>query len=40
VQLLRPTHPFLKAQVQGRWFYLYLILDLWSRKIVGYEGAT
>jgi len=37
VQLLRPTHPFLKAQVQGRWFYLYLILDLWSRKIVGYE---
>jgi putative transposase len=28
---------FLKAQVQGRWFYLYLILDLWSRKIVGYE---
>jgi putative transposase len=28
---------FLKAQVQGRWFSLYLILDLWSRKIVGYE---
>jgi putative transposase len=28
---------FLKAPVQGRWFYLYLILDLWSRKIVGYE---
>ncbi len=28
---------FLKAQVQGRWFYLYLILDLFSRKIVGYE---
>jgi putative transposase len=28
---------FLKAQVQGRWFYLSLILDLWSRKIVGYE---
>ena len=37
MQLLRPTHPFLPAQVQGRWFYLYLILDLFSRKIVGYE---
>jgi hypothetical protein len=23
--------------VQGRWFYLYLILDLFSRKIVGFE---
>src|SRR3954454_8372128 len=28
---------FLNARVQGRWFYLYLILDLFSRKIVGYE---
>jgi transposase InsO family protein len=28
---------FLPARVQGRWFYLFLILDLWSRKIVGYE---
>jgi putative transposase len=28
---------FLKAQVQGHWFYLYLILDLYSRKIVGFE---
>ena len=28
---------FLPAQVQGRWFYLYLILDLFSRKIVGFE---
>jgi putative transposase len=28
---------FLKARVQGCWFYLFLILDLWSRKIVGYE---
>jgi putative transposase len=28
---------FLPAQVQGCWFYLYLILDLYSRKIVGFE---
>jgi putative transposase len=28
---------FLPAIVQGRWFYLYLILDLYSRKIVGFE---
>jgi putative transposase len=28
---------FLPAQVQGRWFYLYLILDLFSRKIIGWE---
>ena len=28
---------FLQAHVQGRWFYLYLFLDLYSRKIVGFE---
>jgi transposase InsO family protein len=28
---------FLPARVQGQWFYLYLILDLYSRKIVGFE---
>jgi putative transposase len=28
---------YLPAQVAGRWFYLYLILDLYSRKIVGFE---
>jgi putative transposase len=28
---------FLPSTVQGRWFYLYLILDLYSRKIVGFE---
>jgi putative transposase len=28
---------FLPAQTQGRWFYFYLILDLYSRKIVGFE---
>jgi transposase InsO family protein len=28
---------YLPAVVLGRWFYLYLILDLYSRKIVGWE---
>ena len=28
---------YLPAIVLGRWFYLYLILDLYSRKIVGWE---
>ena len=28
---------YLSAQVLGRWFHLYLILDLYSRKIVGWE---
>ena len=28
---------FLATPVLGRWFYLYLILDLYSRKIVGWE---
>ncbi|MBK7848707.1 MAG: IS3 family transposase, partial [Zoogloea sp.] len=28
---------YLPAQVTGRWFHLYLILDLCGRKIVGWE---
>jgi transposase InsO family protein len=27
---------YLPTQVRGQWYYLYLILDLYSRKIVGY----
>ena len=28
---------YLPAEVIGRWYYLYLILDIFSRKIVGFE---
>ena len=28
---------YLPASVAGRWYFLYLILDLYSRKIVGFE---
>jgi transposase InsO family protein len=28
---------YLPAEVVGRWFHMYLILDLYSRKIVGWE---
>jgi putative transposase len=28
---------FLASQVIGQWFYFYLILDVYSRKIVGFE---
>jgi putative transposase len=28
---------FLPTQVAGRWYFLYLILDVYSRKIVGFE---
>jgi transposase InsO family protein len=30
-------HPFLPSRITGSWFYLYLILDVYSRKIVGFE---
>ncbi|MFU9137963.1 DDE-type integrase/transposase/recombinase [Erwinia tasmaniensis] len=28
---------WLPSVVRGRWFYLYMIVDLYSRKITGYE---
>lgn len=28
---------YLRSRVVGRWFHLYLILDLFSRKIIGWE---
>lgn len=28
---------FLPAKTKGRWFFLYLILDLYSRKVIGWE---
>ena len=28
---------YLPAEIAGRWYYLYLILDLYSRKVVGWE---
>jgi transposase InsO family protein len=28
---------YLPTQVGGQWFYLYLILDLYSRKVIGWE---
>ena len=31
---------FLPAQIHGRWFHFYLILDIRSRAIVGFEGLA
>ena len=32
----RSTHPYLRSPVAGMFYYLYLFLDVWSRKIVGW----
>jgi transposase InsO family protein len=36
-QLWSRDMTYLPAAVLGQWFYLYLILDVFSRKIVGFE---
>jgi putative transposase len=28
---------YLRAPVRGQFFYLYMVMDVWSRKIVGFE---
>ena len=33
----RSTRPYLPSTVRGQWFFLYLILDVFSRKIVGHN---
>ena len=37
VRLPRATHPYLPTRVRGMFFYLYMIVDVFSRKIVGWE---
>ncbi len=37
VKFLRSTHPWLPGPVVGTFYYLYLMLDLYSRKVVGWE---
>jgi putative transposase len=31
-----PTQPYLRSALRGCFFYLYLVVDIWSRKIVGW----
>ena len=33
----RPTHPYLRTPVRGLFHYLYLMMDVWSREIVGWD---
>lgn len=37
VKCPRSTHPWLPSVVKGCWYYWYMVLDLFSRKVVGYE---
>jgi transposase InsO family protein len=36
-QLLSWDITYLRCSVRGRFFYLYMVVDVWSRKIVGWE---
>jgi transposase InsO family protein len=33
----RSTHPWMPTAVKGQYFYWYMMLDVFSRKIVGHE---
>ena len=33
----RFTHPWLPAAIKGKYHYWYMVLDIYSRKIVGHE---
>ena len=37
MQFPRSTHPWFPAAVKGQYFYWYMMLDVFSRKIVGHE---
>jgi putative transposase len=37
VKFPRSTHPWLPATVKGQFYYWYMMLDVFSRKIVGHE---
>ena len=32
-----PSLTLLKSPVRGMYYYLYMIVDIWSRRIVGWE---
>ena len=36
----RPTHPYLRSSVRGAFYYLYLIVDIYSRKVMGWWVAA
>ena len=36
-EMPRSTHPYLLSNLRGKYFYLYLFLDIFSRKIVGFN---
>uniref|UniRef100_UPI0026244B89 DDE-type integrase/transposase/recombinase n=1 Tax=uncultured Microbulbifer sp. TaxID=348147 RepID=UPI0026244B89 len=40
VRLRRSTHPFLTSSFRGAFYRLYLVLDIFTRKFVGWEVHT
>ncbi len=37
MQFLRATHPWLDAPLKGTYYYLYMAIDMFSRKVVAWE---